>query len=174
MNQKYCCFVLKALNGFYLCLASLWGWLLYLAPLTSACVITRYICFIYCQLPNTNTATARCINPSAAVSLNHPQALHAHTHTQRTLMQSRANTQTCPTLHLFTFYYLQPSLSSLPPSPVCLSFSSFFPDLIMLIKPIKSLAARWVNATVSSGHKDTFKHGAERRSEGRRGERKEG
>lgn len=44
----------------------------------------------------------------------------------------------------------------------------------MLIKPIKSLPARWVNATVSSLHKDTFKRGAERRSEGRRGKRQRG
>jgi len=30
----------------YLCAASPCGWLLYLTPLTPACVIARYICFI--------------------------------------------------------------------------------------------------------------------------------
>lgn len=39
----------------------------------------------------------------------------------------------------------------------------------MLTKPIKSPQVRWVNATVSSLDKDTFKHRAERR-EGVRGE----
>lgn len=44
----------------------------------------------------------------------------------------------------------------------------------MLIKPIKSLAARWVNATVSSGHKDTFKHGSREEVRGEEGGKKGG
>lgn len=49
----------------------------------------------------------------------------------------------------------------------------------MLTKPIKSPQVRWVNATVSSLDKDTFKHRAERREgvrgeEGEEGDKEEG
>lgn len=38
-------------------------------PDFNVCVIARYICFIYCRLPNTNTATACHINPLLLVPL---------------------------------------------------------------------------------------------------------
>lgn len=103
----------------------------------------------------------------AALSLNQP-----HTHSCKP--------------HTDAITYQHPNLSH--PSPLYISFPSTLPfilisssspsvfssSLIMLIKPIKSLPVRWVNAVVSSLHTETFKHRAERRSEGRRGKGKGG
>lgn len=67
---------------------------------------------------------------------------HTYTHScKHTLMQSHANTQTCPTLHLYTFYFLPPSFSLSSFLPSLLSgLSVFSSGLIMLTKPIKSLS----------------------------------
>lgn len=173
MNQKYCGFRVKSAE-WVLSLFSLSVGLVIIFSPPDFCVCDNTLHLLYLLSVAKYKYSHSTLHQSPRCRFPKSPARTARTYTQRTLMQPRANTQTCPTLHLFTFYYLRPSLSSILPSPVCPSFSSFFSDLIMLIKPIKSLAARWVNATVSSGHKDTFKHGAERRSEGRGGGKKGG
>lgn len=103
----------------------------------------------------------------AAISLNHPHTHSYKPHTDAITCQYPDLSHPSPLYILFpsTLSFIFTSSSS--PSVFCSS-------LIMLIKPIKSLPVRWVNAVVSSLHTDTFKHGAERRSEGRRGKRQRG
>lgn len=118
-------------------------------------------------------------SPAAAAAFpqNHPHT-SIYTHV-KALMQLHTNTQTCPTLPLFTFYFLQPcfpfSLSSLLPSSLSGS-SVFSSSFIMLTKPIKSLLGEMgqcYSFISAQRHLQTQKRG-ERRSEGRRGKRQRG
>lgn len=168
MNQKYCWFRVKSAE-WVLSLFSLSVGLVIIFSPPDLCVCDNTLHLLYLlsvakykYSHSTLHQSPRCRFPKS------PARTHAHTHTYAT----HADAIACQYPHLS---HPSPLYILLPPalSFIYTSFSSpsvfFFSDLIMLIKPIKSLAARWVNATVSSGHKDTFKHGAEKRSEGRRG-----
>lgn len=127
LNQKYCWLHVKSAE-LVLSLFSLSVGLVIIFSPPDFCVSDNTLHLLYLlsvakykYSHSTLHQSPRCHFPKS------PARTYVRTHTQRTLMQSRANTQTCPTLHLFTFYYLQPSLSSILPSLVCPSFSFFSP-----------------------------------------------
>lgn len=125
MNQKYCGFRVKSAE-WVLSLFSLSVGLVIIFSPPDFCVCDNTLHLLYLLSVAKYKYSHSTLHQSPRCRFPKSPARAARTYTQRTLMQPHANTQTCPTLHLFTFYYLRPSLSSILPSPVCPSFSSFF------------------------------------------------